>query len=551
MHNHLGLSAVSGSQAQRRRMIIMTTKIRQPKHQQAQSRAQGSTASAATQRYLQAQALQQTGHLSQAAQLYQNIMQNEPSDTHACLQLARMQLKAGHGEAAHALLASRQHYGQKHFEFLYLLAALSLQKRDLARAHKLATQACKVQSDSAQSFNLLGSVAIERNDYNAAITAFNQAIALDASYADPHNNIAWAYRAVGESVLACEHFERAYQLEPKACEALSGLLMLKHFERCERPMLEAERVLQSATLDLKAKTELHFALGKAYEDIADYPKAYSHFKAGNQHWHAQLNYSIEEDRQLFEQIKAADYPALRLKAKQGDKQGKQPIPIFVLGLPRSSTSLVEQILASHSEVEGAGELTTLTQSLIAGPNFSWTSERAQSIRKHYLEQLRLKAKGKRYVVDKMPHNFRFIGVILSCFPEARIVHCQRDLRDNALSLYKHHFPMTAHRYAYDVTTLRQYLGLYQDLMQHWQSLAAERIYSLSYEHLTGNFEAELQRLLEYVGLEFEESCLHFQDTKRAIRTASSEQVRKGLYQSGSGQWRHYQDELKALFCDLV
>lgn len=504
------------------------------------------------QAYMHALTLQKQGQDAQAAQIYQMIMQKAPRDTSAALQLARLLLKANQIDQAHKTLASRYEWAKSNFEYLYLLGALSLQLRQLDLALEAAHSACSQQEESAQALNLLGSVHMERSEFSEAIKAFSNAISRDQNFADPHNNLAWAYRATGESRSAIDHFAKAYKLEPKATEALSGLLMLKRFERVDQDISEAERVLDSSTLSRSARTELHFALGKAYEDCKLYDLAYSHFEQGNSTWRSGLNYSTDIDRRLFDSLRNADYgngesPSTSKCASESSTVDNTPIPIFVLGMPRSSTSLIEQILASHSEVTGAGELPLLNDLLMSGADFVWSPERRDDIRQRYLTHLSAVANGKAYVVDKMPQNFRFIGVISSCFPEAKIIHCERDPRDNCLSLYKHHFPMTQHDYAYKSDELVAYHQLYRELMQHWTKQEAISIFPASYEHLIEHFEEDVRALLQHIGLEFEPACLEFQKTKRAIRTASSEQVRKGLYKSGAGQWRNYETHLRDLF----
>lgn len=500
------------------------------------------------QAYLQAQALQQQGHLGQAAQLYQWVMQHAPKETASALQLARILVKTGQDAKAQQVLASRSAYAQNNFDYLYMLAALSLGAGQLILALESANRVCELNPRSEHAQNLLGSIYLERNDFDLAISAFLKAVELKPDFADPHNNLAWAYRATGQSAQAIEHFEQAYKLNPSATEALSGLLMLKRFKEVDHHIALAEQALKT-TSGNRARTDMLFALGKAYEDCGDYCAAQGYFEQGNQLWRSQLQYHSDLDTGLFKQLRLASYPP----AESTDAKEQGAKPIFVVGMPRSSTSLVEQILASHSEVSGAGEITLLANILLSGYDFTWSPERLSEIRTLYLDHIQERSEGKAWVVDKMPQNFRFIGVIRACFPEAKIIHCERDARDNCLSLYKHHFPMTQHNYAYDIQELRHYHQLYRELMRFWNKqddTAQTPIFALEYEHLIEHFEEDVHALLAHIGLDFEESCLHFQKTKRAIRTASSEQVRRGLYKSGAGQWRHYQDSLADLFKGL-
>lgn len=499
------------------------------------------------QAYMHALSLQKQGQVNQAAAIYQKIMLSDKNFAPAALQLARLFVASGSITKALETLEHCSHAAHNNFEYLYMLSALRLQAGKVQLALDSATRARGLSPENAHCMNLLGSIYMENNNFDAAIDCFQESMRLDGSFVDPVNNIAWAYRTTGASKDAIAHFAKAYDMDPNATEALSGLLMLKRFEGPAPELQQALNVLKDQKLDIKAKTDLHFALGKAFEDFGDYPQAFAQFNAGNRLWRTNQQYSINEDQQLFAALKSAVY-----QIDQADAKSKPsgPVPIFVVGMPRSSTSLVEQVLASHSQISGAGELPSLAHALLKGKEFSWDSSRVEALRRDYLGNLKKFAMDKRYVVDKMPHNFRFIGVILEAFPEAKIIHCARDARDNCLSLFKHHFPMTQHPYAYSQSELADYHLLYQDLMLHWHDLAGSRILTLQYEEMIDDFETHVRQMLSFIGVPFESDCLDFQKTRRAIRTASSEQVRRGLYKSGAGQWQNYENELAELFRGL-
>ena len=499
--------------------------------------------------YLQAMTLQKERHFQQAAQLLQAILSHDPHNAPAALQLARILHQHGQSSDAKNVLAATQRSGWNNFEYVYMLGALQHVCGEHSNAKKTMLHACKLSPHSAEALNILGSSFIELSQYDNAIKAFKQAILAKPLLADPYNNIAWAYRAIGNKALAIQNFEKAFELAPEATEALSGLLMLKDYSAPAPELTTVEHLLKNKKLPRKQYTELSFALGKAYEDHHNYPQAFQFFEQGNQCWRAGLNYHIDQDLKLFEQIKTAS--PLGQASSNKVKTSKNDIcPVFILGMPRSSTSLIEQILASHSKVTGAGELNFLESRLLDSEGvFIWKSQNNKAntrLRDFYLKSISAQSQGKPFVCDKMPQNFRFIGVILECFPNAKIIHCQRDPIDTCLSLYKHHFPMTNHAYGYKLEELGQYYHLYTDLMAHWHALAPGKIYDLQYESLIDNFEPELKRLLEFVGLDYESACSNFQNTKRVIRTASSDQVRRGLYKTGAGQWHNYESELQPL-----
>lgn len=501
--------------------------------------------------YLHASKLLNEGRYQQAAALFQKVLALDPKNAAAALQLARILLRANQPLPARNILESVQSFAQSNFELLHMLGALQLQSGASEKALTTITQALTLRADFAPTLNIKGNILLEQNRLDEAIETFKHALEIDATQVDPHNNIAWAYRALGKKEQAIAHFKAAYQLDNRVTEALSGILLLQTNEHDSEAVTLAVKQLTRNDLPLPQRVELNFSLGKAMEDCRNYQAAFSYFDAGNRLWRDSHPYSIEQDKTLFLALKQAFDPARISTNTHNEKRSNTPTPIFIVGMPRSSTSLVEQILASHSLVTGAGELSALSQLLTKGKTLTWEPSRTQEVREHYLAILTKHSDGKPYVVDKMPQNFRFVGILLECFPEAKVIHCQRDARDNCLSLFKHHFPMTSHAYAYEANELAQYHLLYQDLMAFWEENTAGRMLNLSYETLVDDFDNQLSGILQYVGLEYEDGCKNFHQTQRAIRTASSDQVRRGLYKSGVDQWKHYEKELSELFERVV
>jgi hypothetical protein len=220
---------------------------------------------------------------------------------------------------------------------------------------------------------------------------------------------------------------------------------------------------------------------------------------------------------------------------------------------RSGTSLVEQIIASHHAVYGAGELTTLADLIepivrdhLAQDNYQLPEKAFLSIRQQYLDALSMFNAPEDVITDKMPLNFQYIGFILSAFPEAKIVHLQRDARATCWSIYKHYFSSTGNGWAYNIDDLAGFYGLYTDLMDFWHQTFPGKIYDLCYEDLTTNQEKETRKLLEYCELDWDENCLNFHTNKRAVKTASALQVRQKMYQGSSEAWKKHEAYLEPL-----
>ena len=307
------------------------------------------------------------------------------------------------------------------------------------------------------------------------------------------------------------------------------------------------------------RIHLYFALGKVYGDVDQYDRCFNCLEKGNRLRSKQLGYTIDKDRILFAKIKELfSAESLALNAEGDSDTSIQPF--FIIGMPRSGTSLVEQILASHSKVHGAGELEAMARlafPIISGQSNEDSNEEAilsrrkiESLHNGYLETLTSLNVPETIIVDKMPGNFRFVGLILSAFPNAKIIHLDRDPIATCWSIYKHFFSSKGNGYAYDMDNLAEYYRLYRGLMSFWRGLFPKGIYELSYEDLTENQEEQSRKLLEFCELDWEEQCLNFYQTKRAVRTASSVQVRQKMYKGSSEAWRKYESHLQPLINGL-
>jgi len=296
------------------------------------------------------------------------------------------------------------------------------------------------------------------------------------------------------------------------------------------------------------KMELSFALGKAYDDIGDTESSFRHFLEGNRLRKKELDYDISSDKRLFKMIKsifsADELPTLEEIHPVSERK---KWPIFVVGMPRSGTTLVEQILASHSQVHGAGELGYLNRIIIPILNNmkkvhfgKLTIDTITYVRNSYLADLDGLGYDEQRITDKMPLNFMWIGFILTAMPEAKIINLQRDPVATCWSVFKRHFTSKGNGYAYDLVDVAEFFQLYINLMHFWRERFPNQIFDLNYESLTENQEGETRKLLKYCGLGWEDQCLEFHKTKRAVKTASSVQVRQEMYKGSSEAWRKYE-----------
>jgi len=362
-------------------------------------------------------------------------------------------------------------------------------------------------------------------------------------------------RVVGRQRDCIAAYRKALEFDPRLGEAWWALSNLKTF-RFDAPDMHAMRVELARSDTTEDNREfLHFALGKALEDVGEYQEAFRQYTQGNALIRARYPYNIEDVSASVAHEKRRF--TRQFFADRGSRGCQSPDPIFIVGLPRSGSTLVEQILASHSAVEALGELPSLTavlRKLQAGrPDeesefdpAALDDEAFKTLGSEYLEHCRGYRKlERRYFTDKMPSNFHHLGFICATLPKAKIVDVRRHPLACCFSNFKQIFPFRQGP-SYDLADIGRYYRAYVELMAHFDHVLPGRIHRVIYEDLVRDPEAEIRRFLDYCGLPFEEASLHFYETNRGIRTISSEQVRRPIYTDSVGQWRHFEPWLGPL-----
>jgi tetratricopeptide (TPR) repeat protein len=410
-------------------------------------------------------------------------------------------------------------------------------------------KALQIKPDFAEALNNLGNAYNVLGKLNEAVASYERALQLIPDYAVAHNNLGSALQGLGMLDEAVASYNKAILINPDYTEAHSNLSKFVKYEEGNQQLAQLLELLKQSNLSIGDQISLNFTLGKAYDDMRNYDQAFSHIRTGNSLLNNEIQYDITKDEGLFSKIKSTfqdEISPVKTAALVDDAVSQRPV--FILGMPRSGTTLVEQILASHSEVFGGGELELLNNGLqnIDWPTSTIEQSKVLQLKEDYLSGLSKLGTTERFITDKMPLNFRWIGFILSAFPEAKIIHVKRDAMAICWSIFKQNFSQKGNSYAYDLENIAQYYQLYCDLMEFWNNKFPTRIYNLCYENLIEDQENETRNLLEYVGLDWEEQCLEFHKTKRAISTASSLQVRQKLYKGSSEQWRNYEKHLAPL-----
>jgi tetratricopeptide (TPR) repeat protein len=410
-------------------------------------------------------------------------------------------------------------------------------------------QAIKVKPDYADAYNNMGSALRDKGDPEAAIDSYKQALKIKPDYAEAYYNMGISLNDKGDTESAINSYNQALKIKPNYAEVYKNISYLKRYKERDENFIK----MQSLCLDRGSSDEqlchLNFALSKASEDLNEIEQSFNYLKMGNEIRTKIISYDIKQDIELFSQLKKA-YPSIALQSTVETSELK---PIFILGMPRSGTTLVEQVVSSHSKVTGAGELIYVSRfgRSIARGLIKPNDQIILGFKKRYIEALKLRSDVKSIVTDKMPHNFLYVGLIFSAFPDAKVIHVNRNPAATCWSNYKHYFTTKGLGYSYDLDDTVAYFGLYKDLMQFWLDHYGDQIYNLNYEDLTINQDAETRKLIHYLELKWEDDCLSPQKNKRAVQTASQQQVRQKIYQDSSQQWCKFKPYLNGAFDKLT
>ena len=494
-------------------------------------------------------ALRELGNPSEAVNSYQKALQIKPDFVEAHYNLGNSLKDLGRTREA---IASYRKALQYNSDFVQAHYELGNALKDLGEAEEAAAsyrKALLIRPDYVEAHNSLGNALNDLGKPEEAIASFHNALQISADYVEAHNNLGNALKHLGKREEAIESYQKALQIKPDYFNAYINLSTVKKYRDGDPQIQQMLQLANRPGLLDEDRVYLGFALSKAFDDIGEYDESFQYLSDGNRLRKAALNYDSSTVQAEFSAIKSTfsrDLPALDFRLESDD--GRKQKPIFVLGMPRSGTTLVEQILASHSQVYGAGELTLLSRSV---NSVRWKSpqlslEDLQSIRKSYLSGLANIGASESHITDKMPFNFHWIGFILAAIPESKIVHVKRDACATCWSNYKLYFPSKAIGFAYDFRDLVEYYKMYRDLMDFWHEKYPGKIHDLQYEALTEHQEAETRKLLDYLGLEWESQCERFYETERSVRTASADQVRQRIYQGSSDAWRKYERHLQPM-----
>jgi tetratricopeptide (TPR) repeat protein len=499
--------------------------------------------------------LNSLGHHDRAAAEAHRAIELNPRLVDAYLNLADVEVsRYRHGAALQALDAL-QAFAPQHPAALSARARALKQLERLDEALECARQAVALAPRSAEAHLALGQVLQTLGRPDEALAHFDQAAELPGTVAEEAlTGRATLLMEAGRKEEAITAFDQVLASFPGSARALVARADAKTFKAEDPDLAAIEAVLaEGEGRSLADRVSAHFALGKAYLDIGDSARAFEHLDAGNRQKRATFSYEPAATDSWLQRIADTFTPELLGQLQGAGAQAE--LPVFIIGMPRSGTTLVEQILSSHPQVVGAGELSALRLTVEGSGAFpqamkTMTPDDMARLGQQYLARVTPLAQGRLRLVDKMPSNFFYAGLIPLMLPGARIIHCRRDPVDTCLSCYTKQFA-GEQMFTYDQAELGAFYRAYQSLMAHWaQVLPAERYLEVDYEAVVDNLKGEARRLIRFLGLPWDKACLRPHDNRRVVRTASVNQVRQPIYTTSKGRWHRHASQLGPLLAAL-
>ncbi len=500
--------------------------------------------------------LHQQGKFEEAEKIYRQVLAKEPENVDALRMLAMIAAAANKPDDCERLLR----------KVISLAPDFALAQLDMGRTLKEQDRfeeaiyhfrkATTLEPGNAQAHFLLGGVLAPAAQTEQAAQAYKDALTHNPNHAAALLGLGHVLKTLGQQEAGIQAYRDCIKLKPENGETYWSLANLKTFSFSEEELNKMIEMVEGKQLEPQSEVNFLFALGKAFEDRKDFDQAWQYYDEGNQKQRALINYDpvlteVQNDDLL-------DVYTREFMAEFMGKGNPDASPIFVLGLPRTGSTLIEQILASHSQVEGTSELpyigracSSLNRNRADGINYPQAMRELQpenlvALGQLYLDKAKMhRQEGTPYFIDKMPNNFPSAGFIKLILPNAKIIDTRKHPFDACLGNYKQLFAK-GQNFTYDLTDIGEYFLQYERLMDHWDTVMPGEILHVQYEDTVMDFENTVRRIFDFCGLPFEEACLNFHETDRAVRTASSEQVRQPIYTGAINRWRYYENHLEEL-----
>jgi tetratricopeptide (TPR) repeat protein len=487
--------------------------------------------------------------------IFRGILQEDPSHVSALCGLAALSLAADKGNDAERLLRHALKQCAHHpLAWRGLGQALAALGR-LEEAEAAARRLIKIEPENPQSWITIASVSTRLLRQEEALEAYEQAARLQPEEVRLRMSIGHIYKTLGRRNESEAAYKAALAMDPALADAYWSLADLKNYSFSDAEIAAMQHLLTNDQAERSTAAPLYFALGKASEQREQYADAFAYYARGNALRRLDAPFDIEHFERRTARIRT--FFVKEFFAHRAGSGDPSTAPIFIVGLPRSGSTLVEQILASHSRVEGTMELPNIISithqfdDMVASrdgyPETVGTAPVGvlTALGSRYLEETAPLRTAREHFTDKLPNNFSHVGLIHAILPNAIIIDARRHPMDCCFSTFKQHFA-EGQTFSYDLDDLGRYYRCYLSLMDHWDAVLPGKVLHLQYEDLVRDPEANIRRLLDHCRLPFESTCLAFHRTRRSVRTASAEQVRRPIYTSGVGHWRHFEKELQPL-----
>jgi len=497
------------------------------------------------------------GRLGIAENKCRAFLKKNPTHTYAMSLLSDIANRMGYFDDAEFLLEKAVEFEPSNGELRLKYAAILRKKQKFSQTMEQVDILCKQYPDNLVYQAQRASEIMQNGGHEEAVSLFDDILTKNPYNFSTHTSKGHAEKTLGKTDQAIQSYQSAYKIKPDHGEAYFSLANLKTYNFSTEELNSMREQAQRVDLSLRDKAYFHFALAQGCEVAGEFDEAFFHLEQGNKIKNGQSRYSIDRmDAELQAQIDVCD-EAFFKELGSGGYEAKDPI--FILGLPRAGSTLIEQILASHSMIDGTLELPnilSIAQSLRGDDIYgklgnypksmkSLSLEQRTSLGKKYIDETKMHRQDAPFFTDKMPNNFRHIGLIHLIMPNAKIIDARRYPLDCCFSMFKQLFAQ-GQEFTYGLNEAGSYYKTYVKLMNHWDKVLPNKILRVNNEDVIEDLEGQVKRMLEFLELPFEEGCISFYETDRSVRTASSEQVRKPINKAGMGRWKPYASKLKPL-----
>jgi tetratricopeptide (TPR) repeat protein len=497
------------------------------------------------------------GKLLKSESLCRKFLQANPTHVEGMRLLAELAVHFGALEDAEYLLESATEFEPGNIQVKIDFIGILRKRQKFTQALSAAKILYEEQPGNPQLKSLYAIEKMQMGDFEGALELFDGVLEMLPGDAITLTSRGHALKTRGSQKQAIESYQAAISSSPWHGEAYYALSNLKTYRFSADEIGEMLALEQREELAPASKVHMAFALGKAFEDEQDYARSFAYYAQGNRLKRQQSNYDADN---MSEELMAQRlYFTPEVLSNRSGVGFAAPDPIFILGLPRAGSTLLEQILSSHSQVDGTLELPNILSTAqklrrqgrdSGGKPYpellhDFSDEQLRSLGQQYIEDTRIHRQGAPFFIDKMPNNFRHIGLIKLILPNAKIIDARRHPMACCFSGFKQLFA-EGQEFSYDLTDFGRYYNDYVELMDHWDSVSPNSVLRVHYENVVADLDTQVARILEYCELPFEAECLNYYNTERAVRTASSEQVRQPIYREGVAQWTHFKPFLSAL-----